>query len=172
MRGPAADPFAFNSDKRNRDLASRDLLHQFGGCQVGKIVPTYVIDRNDRLAVVSRHEQECGLHFANNARVEAWAQTSGRQAITVGGDPPGRGGGAAGALGALHCEPRNGGRRRRVHGVGRTQFLCQPAESLPLVFRYSEAKKPGRETTPGQVNNNRLLPERVAGGRGGVRRAV
>ena len=30
---------------------------------------------------------------------------------------------AAGALGALHCEPRSGGRRRRVHGVGRTQFL-------------------------------------------------
>jgi hypothetical protein len=24
------------------------LLHQFGGRQVGKIVPTYVIDRNDR----------------------------------------------------------------------------------------------------------------------------
>jgi hypothetical protein len=25
---------AFNSDKRDRGLASRDLLHEFGGCQV------------------------------------------------------------------------------------------------------------------------------------------
>src|SRR5216684_1544906 len=38
---------------------------------------------------------------------------------------------AAGALGALHCEPRSGGRRRRVHGVGRTQFL-QLGGSNPL----------------------------------------
>ncbi len=37
----------------------------------------------------------------------------------------------AGALGALHCEPRSGGRRRRVHGVGRTQFL-QLGGSNPL----------------------------------------
>src|ERR1700692_1382895 len=72
----------FNSDKRNRDLASRDLLHQFGGCQVGEIVPTYVIDRNDRLAVVLRHEQEGGLHFANNARVVPMAR-SGLVAIAL-----------------------------------------------------------------------------------------
>ncbi len=38
---------------------------------------------------------------------------------------------AAGALGALHCEPRSGGRRRPVHGVGRTQFL-QLGGSNPL----------------------------------------
>src|SRR5712691_363977 len=73
---------AFNSDKRHRDLASRDILHQFGGCQVGKIVPTYIIDRNDRLAVVLRHEQECGLHLANNARVVAMAR-SGLLAIAL-----------------------------------------------------------------------------------------
>jgi hypothetical protein len=42
---------AFNSHKRDRDLASRDLLYQFGGCQVGKIVPTYIIDRNDRRCI-------------------------------------------------------------------------------------------------------------------------
>src|ERR1700716_3302895 len=72
----------FNSDKRNRDLASRDLLHQFGGCQMGKIVSTYVIDRDDRLAIVLRHEQECGLHFANNARVAPMAR-SGLVAIAL-----------------------------------------------------------------------------------------
>src|SRR6516162_8177601 len=75
----------FNSDKRHRDLASRDLLHQFGGRQVRKIVPTfptYVIDRNDRLAVVLRHEQECGLHFANNARAVPLAR-SGLVAIAL-----------------------------------------------------------------------------------------
>jgi hypothetical protein len=27
------------ANKRDRDLASRDLLHEFGGCQVRKIVP-------------------------------------------------------------------------------------------------------------------------------------
>src|SRR5216684_2669328 len=73
---------AFNSDKGHRDLASRDLLHQFGRCQVGKIVSTYVIDRNNCLAVVLRHEQECGLHFANNARVVTMAR-SGLVAIAL-----------------------------------------------------------------------------------------
>jgi hypothetical protein len=33
----------------------------------------------------------------------------------------------------------------------------QPAESLPSGIRRQ--KKPGRETTPGQVNNNQLLPD-------------
>jgi hypothetical protein len=66
---------AFNSDERDRDLASRNLLNQFGGCQVRKIVPTYIVDRNDRFAVVLCHEQECGVHFANTERVVpvAWS---------------------------------------------------------------------------------------------------
>ena len=42
---------------------------------MGKIVPTYVIDRNDRLAVVLCHEQECGLHFAIDARVVPMARS-------------------------------------------------------------------------------------------------
>jgi hypothetical protein len=63
---------ALNPNKRDRDLASRDLLHQLVGCQVGKIVPTYVVDRNDRLAVYCAMSRNAV--FATTARIITMAR--------------------------------------------------------------------------------------------------